>query len=209
MCTGARGTRCLRSPVTCPDSFPRHLKLPTTPRSGVTRETTGPLGKCSHPVPKSGAPHSHSFTQSHSPCTARQQRRPAPLPRAPSLATLPGTACSVVPQDLGAQTRCVPSSAQLAPPGQGDIAGSAGGRRGSNTAGASSRPQPGTRRVALLPSPAHPTFTLAIAVGVTPEEILHIRHCRSRMLQPRLGAASRLALRHGTNETRPCRKDRL
>lgn len=76
-------------------------------------------------------------------------------------------------------------------------------------------PQTGTGRLwvshrsPLLRSPADPTFTLGIAFGVAPEEILHIRHCRAPPLLPQLGAAPRLSLRHGTNETRQCRKDLL
>lgn len=58
-------------------------------------------------------------------------------------------------------------------------------------------------------SPTDPTFTLSIAVGVAPKEVLHIRHCPARLPLPRLGAAPRLFLRHGTNETRQCRKDAL
>ena len=57
------------------------------------------------------------------------------------------------------------------------------------------------RHARLPPSPAYPTFTLSIAVGVAPKKILHIRHCRARQLSSP-GAAPRLSLRHGTNETR-------
>lgn len=60
----------------------------------------------------------------------------------------------------------------------------------------------------LHPSPDDPTFTLSIAVGVAPEKILHIRHCRARQLSSP-GAAPPLSLRHGTNETRQCRKHSL
>lgn len=74
-------------------------------------------------------------------------------------------------------------------------------------------PQTGTGRLSdshrspLFRSPADPTFTLRIAFGVAPEEILHIRHCRTPPRLPQLGAAPRWSLRHETNETRQCRKD--
>lgn len=224
-------------PVSCQSSSP-HVKIRITPLWFQSRELSEPLSKFVHLIPIFPRTY-HPFIHKQillcaDLCNRGQSRTPRFLSGLRRLSRAATSFPRLHPTSSQAQhaprtprtprlTLCVRSSdsrpGRLVPPGvQGALrqewrkrhpwsAVPEGPQTRNRTAFGLLQQKPLSEPLPW--NPTDPTFTLSIAIGVASEKVLHIRHWPARPPLLQLGAPPQLSLRHGTNETRHCRKDSL